>query len=241
MGTNNLRRLWDTDEDARPKPRQSFSDDVVGRFRSGRLVGTMPESLNKWRVTTGDPVVADKIAAMFGGTPEEWLTEKEDNLEILSDAASVAIVINSSADLDASMKLFGNNGLVHHCDGYEFLSPDEDKGQPCHCPPTIAARKERAKANRGPKPSVDLTFTLADAPEIGKFRFNSGSWSLVNVLADVIGEIDAHDGAPVKATLTIEHVAYTTKAGRDVAFNMPVIKVTGAAEAAQPADLPAAA
>lgn len=240
MGTNNLRRLWDTDPDAKPKKRESFSDDVVGRFRSGRLVGKMPESLNAWRVTTGDPVVADTIATTLGGTPEEWITDKEDNLEILSDAASVRIVIASSNDLDASMKLFGNNGLIHHCDGYEFLSPDEDKGTACGCPSTIAERKDRAKSGRGPKPSVDLTFTLADAPELGKFRFNSGSWSLVDVLADVIADIDAHDGAPVTANLTIEHVAYTTKAGRDVAYNKPVIKVTGAALPLA-ADLPAAA
>jgi hypothetical protein len=240
MGTNNLRRLWDTDEDARPKSRQNFSDDVVGRFRSGRLVGKLPESLNAWRVTTGDPVVADKIAVLYGGSPEEWDTDKEDSTEILTDAPSVRIIINSSSDLDASMKLFGNNGLIHHCDGYEFLSPDEDKGDACGCPSTIAERKDRSKSGRGPKPSIELTFTIADAPELGRFRFNSGSWTLVDVLADVIADIDAYDGAVV-ADLTIEHVAYTTKAGRDVAYNKPVIKVTSAVEAAVPADLPAAA
>lgn len=249
MGTNNLARLWDTDPDAKPKPRQSFSDDVVGRFRSGRLVGKLPESLNAWRVTTGDPVVADQIAAMLGGTPEEWETDKEDNLEILSDAASVRIIINSSSDVDASMKLFGNNGLIHHCDGYQFLSPEEDKGVTCGCPSTISERKDRAKSGRGPKPSVDLMFTLADAPELGKFRFNSGSWTLVDVLADVIEAVDRvsgrtfdddgkviEAGVPVVADLGIEHVAYTTKAGRDVSYNKPVIKVTGVYEAAQPTD-----
>lgn len=239
MGTNNLTRLWDKDPESRPKKRESFADDIVGRFRSGRLVGKMPESLNAWRVTTGDPVVAAEIATRFGGEPAEWDTDKEDSTEILTDAASVPIIIASSAALDASMKLFGNSGLIHHCDGFEYLSPEEEKGDPCGCPETMSERKDKAKSGRGPKPSIDLTFRLADNPDLGIFRFNSGSWSLVDVLADVIGDIEAYDGAPVRANLAIEHVAYTTKAGRDVAYNKPVIKVTGAYEAETA--LPAAA
>lgn len=244
---NNLRRIWDTDPDSKPKARQ-FSDDFVGRFRSGRLVGKMPESLNSWRVTTGDPEVADKIAAIFGGSPESWETEKEDNLEVLTDATAVEIIILSSDKIDASMKLFGNNGLIHHCDGVEFLSPDDEKGERCGCPDLLQDRKDRAKSGRGPKPSIDVQFKLAEAPELGIFRFNSGSWELVKVLHEVIKAVDDAGGAtedakggPVRALLTIEHVEYTTKGGRDVAYNKPVVKVLGAYEAAQPADLAKAA
>jgi hypothetical protein len=229
---NNISRIWDTDPDSKPRERQ-FSDDFVGRFRSGRLVGKQPESLNAWRVTTGDPVVANKIAALMGGDPEEWDTDKEDNIEILSDAASVEIIIESSDKIDASMKLFGMSGLVHHCDGVEFLSPDEDKGEKCGCPALLQDRKDKAKSGRGPKPSIDVVFKLAEAPELGLFRFNSGSWELVKVLHTVLSDVDAVEG-PVRATLAIERVEYTTKAGRDVAYNKPVIKVLGAYEAAQP-------
>lgn len=206
---NNLKRIWDTDPTAKPKPRGNFSDDFVGRFRSGRLVGTMPESLSEWRVTTGDPVVAAKVVDLFGGAAEEWETTKEDHLEVLTDASSVRIIINSSSAIDASMKLFGTSGLIHHCDGVQFLSPDEDKGEPCRCPDSFQDRKDKAKSGRGPKPSVDLAFTLADAPELGKFRFNSGSWELVKVLHEVIEAVDVTGGAdengkngvPVLATL----------------------------------------
>jgi hypothetical protein len=236
---NNIGRIWETDPDSKPRERQ-FSDDYVGRFRSGRLVGKQPESLNAWRVTTGDPVVADKIASLMGGEPEEWDTDKEDNIEILSDAASVEIIIESSDKIDASMKLFGMSGLVHHCDGVEFLSPEEDKGEPCGCPKLLQDRKDKAKSGRGPKPSIDLTFKLADAPELGLFRFNSGSWELVKVLHTVIADVDKAGGATeeskgvaVRATLAIENVSYTTKAGRDVSYNKPVIKVLGAYEVAQ--------
>ncbi|MFB7919377.1 hypothetical protein [Streptomyces sp. NPDC056061] len=246
---NNVKAIWETDPDAKPKERQ-FSSDYVGRFRSGRLVGKAPEALNKWRITTGDPVVAAKVSALFGGVSEEWDTEKEDSLEVLTDAASVEIIIESSDAVDASMKLFGMQGLAHHCDGVKFLSPDEDRGEPCGCPPAFQDRKDKARAGRGPKPSVDVTFKLADAPELGLFRFNSGSWELVKVLHTVIADIDkaggreyADDdtvtvkGGAVRATLSIENVSYRTKAGRDVSYNKPVVKVLGAASA----DLPMAA
>ncbi|MFJ3084446.1 hypothetical protein ACIPJG_32480 [Streptomyces halstedii] len=254
---NNLFSIFETDPDAKPKPRkQSFSDDIVGRFRAGRLVGKQPESLNEWRVTTGDPMVAEVISQLMGGETEEWETEKEDNLQVLTTSKSVEIVIENSDAIDASMKLFGFSGLTHHCDGVKYLSDDDPTlvGTPCGCPALLEDRKARARSGKGPKPSIDIVFSLAAHPEIGKFRFNSGGWSLVNVLHEIIEAIDTvggreedadgkvtDKGRPVRATLAIEHVAYTTKAGRDVAYNRPVVDVLGVYETAKPADLPAAA
>ncbi|MFE5828707.1 hypothetical protein ACFQ8W_00300 [Streptomyces sp. NPDC056508] len=246
---NNLRRIWDADPDAAPKERASYADDVVGRFRSGRLVkmGTkdVPESLNEWRVTTGDPVVAAKIAEFMGGTPEEWETDKEDNLQILTDSPTVAIIIEADG-VDASFKQFAPGaGLIHHCDGFEYLSPEEDKGTPCKCPTLIAERKLAADKMRGPKPSVDVKFRLQDDPELGIFRFNSGSWKLVEVLGGLFAELDKYPGRQVRATLTIENVSYTPqkgpRAGQEVSYNKPVIRVAGVYEAAGDVDLPMAA
>lgn len=235
---NNLTRIWDADPDAAPKERPSFADDVVGRFRSGRLVRLgktdTPEALNEWRVTTGDPVVADRIAALYGGESEEWETDKEDNLQVLTDTASVQIIIEPDG-VDASFKQFvPGAGMTHHCDGFTYLSPDEDKGEPCGCPSLIAERKLKASQQRGPKPSVDVTFRLADEPELGVFRFNSGSWKLVEALGGLFRDLDTNGNAtsPVRASLTIENVSYVPqkgpRAGQTVSYNKPVIKVFGA-------------
>jgi hypothetical protein len=234
---NNLASIWDADPDAAPKDRPNFADDIVGRFRSGRLVklGTKetPESLNEWRVTTGDPSVAAKIAELLGGESEEWETEKEDNLQILTDASSVQIIIEPDG-VDASFKQFvPGAGMTHHCDGFSYLSPDEDKGQSCGCPSLIAERKLKAQQQRGPKPSVDIEFRLADAPDLGKFRFNSGSWKLVETLAPLFKSLDdaGNETNPVRASLTIENVTYVPqkgpRAGQTVSYNKPVIKVFG--------------
>lgn len=232
-------RIFETDPDAKPRARQ-FDQDFVGRFRSGRMVGKRPEALNHWRVTTGDPVVAARVEQLLGGTAEEWDTDNEDNLEVLTESAAVRIIVASSDALTSDMRLYGNQGMIHHCDGVEFLSPDEDKGKPCGCPRLLQDRKELAKSGRGPKPSINLVFKLEAAPELGFFRFNSGSWELAKVLHEGVAALDGVEG-PAMVTLTIENVSYTTKAGRDVSYNKPVIKVIGAASAEAAEDLPLAA
>jgi hypothetical protein len=242
LGTNNLARIWDADPDAAPKERSTYADDVVGRFRAGRLIRVggkeIPEALNEWRVTSGDPVVGDRIAELMGGEPEEWETDKEDNLQVLTDSPSVQIIIEPNG-VDASFKMFmPGAGMTHHCDGFEYLSPEEDKGKACGCPSLIAERKLEAQKMRGPKPSVDITFRLADDPELGVFRFNSGSWKLVETLGPLFAELDKYIGRQVRASLTIENVTFTPqkgpRAGQEVSYNKPVVKIYGAYEAAQP-------
>jgi hypothetical protein len=243
---NNLANIWDADPDARPKEMPSFSDDTVGRFRSGRLVKSgkteIPESLNEWRVTTGDPTVAAKVAELLGGESEPWETDHEDNLQVLTTSKTVQIIIEPDG-VDASFKQFiPGSGLVHHCDGFRFLSPEEDRGEPCRCPSLINERKLKATQGRGPKPSVDIKFRLLDAPELGIFRFNSGAWKLVEALGPLFADLDKYgnagdeesgtDGVPVRASLTIENVSYVPKkgtmAGKTVSYNKPVVKVFGA-------------
>ncbi|MDH6625760.1 hypothetical protein M2271_003571 [Streptomyces sp. LBL] len=254
---NHLKAIWDADPDAAPREQTTFESDIVGRFRSGRLVKVgkteTPEALNDWRVTTGDPTVAAKVAELLGGEPEPWETDREDNLEILTDSKTIQIIIEPDG-VSASFKQFmPGAGLVHHCDGFHYLSPEEDKGNPCGCPSYIAERKDKAAKLRGPKPSVDIEFRILDAPDLGKFRFNSGSWKLVEALAPLFEALDkygnegteAEPGKQVRASLTIENVTYVPKkgprAGQTVSYNKPVIKVFGSVEATETADLAKAA
>ncbi|GAB7187127.1 recombination directionality factor-like protein [Kitasatospora sp. Ki12] len=238
-------RIFETDPEAKPRPR-SFAEDVVGRFRSGRMTGRAPESLNEWRVTTGDPAVAARVAEMLGGEPASWETEAEDNLEVLTSAPSVKIVIDSASAISSDMRLYGAFGSdpIHHCDGLEYLSPDEDKGKPCGCPELLVDRKALARTGRGPKPNITVMFKLEEAPELGLFRFRTGSWDLAKVLHQVLEALD-EVGGPARAKLSIEEVSFVPKSGpqkgKVVSYNKPVIKVLGAVSAAAFAELPAAA
>ena len=216
-------RIFDNDPDARPK--QRFSDDVVGRFRSGTLLNNRPMALDEWRVTSGDPEVARAVQAMLGGEdPEEWETQSEEKWEVFTEAKSLAIVLDGPASLKTGMALWGRNGLIHSCDGE--VTTD---GTPCPMAgKSVKERKEAAKAGFGCEPSIQVYFRLAEDPDLGKFKFFSGSWTMAAVIDQAEDALAALDG-PALATLSLEVVEFDTKAGRHVRYTKPVLKVRGPA------------
>ena len=176
--------------------------------------------------------MADAIVQLYGGVPEEWETTGEDGLEVLTNAKSVGIVIDSPAAIRADMRQYANSALFHHCDGVEYISPEEDKGNPCGCPREFQARKALAKKG-GPKPNTDVRFRLSDDPELGVFRFVSASWDLVKSLPHVTEDMN-EVGGRVKAELVMEPVSFEAKsgpmAGQTVNYTKPVIFVQGPAD-----------
>ena len=106
-------RIFETDPDAAPKPRQSFKDDLVGRFRSGYQINRRPATLEEWRVTTGDPDVAERIHELFGGEkPQEWDATGEDNIEVFTKAKRVKVIVDSPSALRQEMVLWGRSGAI---------------------------------------------------------------------------------------------------------------------------------
>jgi len=227
-------RIFANDPQTEKRPRQSYADDVVGRFRSGHVVNGNPQSLEEFRVTTGDPAVAESIYDLLGGdAPQKWEAKGEDDIEIFTAAASVNIIIPDSDSLQQRLVLWGRSGKpIYTTDGEtkDDGTPDPD----AHL--TIAERKELARQEKGPAPDIQLFFRLADEPDLGIFKFQTGSWSLVtdlerdgvnDELADLRGE------GPIKATLKLERVEYTAKngprAGKLVSYVKPVLKIHGKA------------
>lgn len=217
-------RIFENDPDARPK--QRFTDDVVGRFRSGTLLNNRPLALDEWRVTSGDPEVVRTIQELLGGDdPQQWETQSEEKYEVFTEAKSVNIVLDGPTALKTGMALWGRNGLIHSCDGE--VTTD---GQPCPMAgKSVQERKEAAKAGFGCEPSIQLYFRLEADPDLGKFKFFSGSWTLAAAVEAVETELAAIDG-PARANLSLQVVEFDTKAGRHVRYTKPVVKVLGAAE-----------
>lgn len=215
-------RIFETDPDARPKA--TFSDDTVGRFHGGKAENGVPVALSEWRVTTGDPEVAAAIAQLMGGTPEETDSTSENFIEVLTDTSKVQVVLSGAEAIKSDLKLWNGSNLIHHCDGVEFISPDEDRGKPCRCPELMEDRKAAAKSKRGPSPSISVTFRLAEDYELGLFRLQTGSWKLAEVLHEVENALDRIDGEAL-CSLELELVEYTTKKGRDVSYRKPVVRV----------------
>lgn len=214
-----------------PRRHRSFSDDVVGRLRSGYQVNGRPAALEAWRVTTGDPEVTKRVADLYGGEPQEWDATGEDNIEVFTEATSLNVIIDGPDALRQRLILWGRNGKpIYTSDGLtkDDGTPDPDAGL------TLAERKEKARDGIGPVPAIEVYCRLADDPDLGVFKFSSGSWSFASDL-DYFGiedELADADG-PVKATLSLEAVSFVAKsgkrAGKTVSYTKPVLKIKGAA------------
>lgn len=229
-------RIFDTDPDSKPKVRTPRTDyeRPVFQFRSGMTVFNKakrrnePVSLPAWRVLTDDPNIADSVAELLGGTPEEYDPTKAMNLHVLTEAESVEIVINGSKAIEDKLILWGVGGPAHECDGEFSLLPD-DRGEPCGCPRTMAERKALSKQRppKGPAPSINVTFRLAGLGyDLGPGKLIATAWSLAEVIHEVKDALDQVDGEAL-CRLTLELVEYTNKDGIAVSYRKPVIEVLG--------------
>lgn len=206
--------------------RSARPDATIGRFRSGYHRDGVPTALDDWRVTTGDPEVADKIFEIFGGeAPQPWETTQEDNLEVFTASPEVDIIIANSKALRQRMVLWSRQGkLVIDSDGETYAdgTPDPDAEL------TFAERKKKGQDGLGPAPQIEVYFRLAEEPDLGVFKYQTGSWSMLNDLA--------RDGSPAKleavgqpalARLRIDHIVFEAKngprAGETISYRKPVL------------------
>ncbi|MFF4605737.1 hypothetical protein ACFY12_23720 [Streptomyces sp. NPDC001339] len=198
----------------------------VGRFRQGRMSGTRPESLATWRVTTDDAHVADRVARLLGGQPQPNESGGNHSDEVLTERESVRILMEGPDAVTARMLLHDGRGVVHECDGSQFLAPPQVKGQPCGCPPLLQDRKAVARSGRGPMPSIDLVFRIAADPSLGEFHFQTSSWNAAEQIPHLLEELERVEG-PAVCDLTLELVIFTTKTGTSVCYRKPVVTVLG--------------
>ena len=201
------------------------ADDIVGNFRSGYQVNGTPASLTEWRVTTGDPDAADSIAKALGASagPQTWETKTEQNIEVFTTSGEVEVLLDGAAAIDARMLIWprGQKKIVV-CDNSVF----ETDGKPYVCEMGgFRNRAEHEEQGHVCEPRVSVTFRLADDPDLGLWKFESGAWSLATVVGKAIGDLAKIEGT-AKATLGLERVEM--KNGN--VFTKPVVTILGAAE-----------
>src|SRR5690606_16532569 len=132
-------------------------------FRSGYQIDGRPVAMEKWRITTGDADVAEKVASLYDAKdePPDWETKGEDSIEVFTEHGAIDVILDGPNAIYSNMVLWSrNNKKIRSCDGVE--QHDENKS-PCACPSTIADRKQAAKDGVGCEPSIQIYFRLADA------------------------------------------------------------------------------
>lgn len=188
-----------------PRPESKTYADVVGSFRSGEVRRGKPIALQEFRVTCVDTDTAEAIATLFGGEMEENDNDREP-MQVRTNVNRVDVEFTK---IDSSLKVFSNNEFVRSCNGSVQTGGDHT-GEPCPC--AGLTLQERKDSKGGCKPSVEVTFRLKDNPELGLFRFRSGSWSLLESVQAAEAKVDNADGEVVSGHIAIEQV--TTKIGR---------------------------
>ncbi len=200
-----------------------------------------PVALQQWRVTVADPNVARAVAELYGGTPEEWETTRDDALQILTDRESVDVIVDDADAVTFRMALYGMQGPIHVCDGIEFVDPEDPQyGRPCGCPTELRDRKAGAKAGKLPKPDIRVAFHLADDPSLGRFRLMTGSWDFLKALEDVWNDLD-RVGGPALCRLSLHQVDFwSDNLGKQITYRHPKLSILGPVpediDAAMPAE-----
>jgi hypothetical protein len=212
-----------------------YADDVVGRLHSGYLNGRNPVSLDQWRFTSDDPAVIDRLAELYGGSPQEIEDGKGDPLhELFSEAESIDIIIEDADSVSSEFVLWGkDNKIAMRGDG---LTIDNGQNPDPGADLDLPTRKERAKQGLVPSPEVTVYFRLADYPDLGIFKFiKRDAWTFERDLVRD-GFYDALDDAtgPIKASMTRVPVSFVAKtgarAGKTVSYTTTEMKYKGAAK-----------
>lgn len=195
-----------------------YYNDVVGSFHGGFLNERgKPVSLDKWRFTSDDPAVIDQLAELFGGEPQQIENSKGDALsELFSEQASIPILLEGPDAVGCEFVLWSrDNSVIMRGDGQTInngTEPDPGAGLP------LAERKEKAKQGLVPEPEVTVYCRLADAPDLGIFRFvKRSAWNFErdlvrNSVYDELDDMD-EDAEPIPAWLTRVPVSFVAKSG----------------------------
>ncbi|WP_420882631.1 hypothetical protein [Streptomyces noursei] len=194
----------------------------VGRFRAGTVCAGRPVALNTWRVTTSDMNVARCIAARFGGKPKWCGQEGDDMVEVTTDAASVDVVVDRLAAVEARMRIYDSDSfaLSASTQNERRFPPARESAREGAVP---SRRTLSTRVGQGLRPSILLEFQLAELPDAGKFQLVSAAWSLVEGLYVLIEQLRA-EGCPVRARLALESAMAS---GEDSQFSYPVMRFLG--------------
>ncbi len=206
----------------------------LGKLRMGRVVEatnakgeayTRPAKLDTWRVTSPSREIIDGIAEVYGGTVEAWASPDGDQWEVLTDAATVDVIVPPGDNaLTQWNELWSGGGCQRRCDGYtETLT-----GKACLCPADADQRRELAQKGKACKPTSRLIVIVPAAPDLGAFMVESHGYYAAVELAGTfeILRMAAPRGALLRARLRIDQ-RHRIVDGKTTRWAVPVLETPG--------------
>lgn len=188
----------------------------IATVRHGELVTrngkTFPSTRDTWRITTGDVVVAQECADLFGGEVNEWDSKSAEKYVVDTSTDRLPIAVVPGHALSQHYELWSGGGCRRRCDGEEELI----SGGPCLCDPD----------NRECKPHTRLSFVLRGLNQLGLVRLNTTGYYAAVELAGAVEflELAAAKGEVLPGWLRIEE-RRQVRDGQTKVFKVPVIDV----------------
>jgi hypothetical protein len=160
----------------------------VGRIRLGTSTPSgnskRPRKLDKFRFTSPDRGVIEAVAALLGGTAQEWDNNGAVQWEVFTEANEVKILLPPNAS-DMSFSQFyeqwAKGFCSHRCDGERNQARDTA----CTCDPE----------NRACKPTTRLSVLVPEIPGLGLWRLESHGYYAAVELAGAVELIGQMAGA----------------------------------------------
>jgi len=228
--------IFAVDGDSAVKQDAYEDSPIVGRFRAGYQVNKLPVGLSAWRFTTSDKKVAGKIAELLGSEDDnpvsEWDTSTGEIYQVFTTSDEVDIVLDGRGSAKASLVLWGAQSKILETDG-SYLYDDDGKITEDRCDmtygKTLKELKEMARVGKGPKPNLQVYFTIAAAPELGKMRFYAGAWTAMDEF-DEASDIMETAKSPQLFSLEMEKNEFTNDKGEVIKYTRPRLIHKGDAE-----------
>lgn len=175
----------------------------VGSLLCGQRRDNRPEPLGSWRLVCNDKAIRERFGQVL-------------------EVSCVQVLLDGADSICLEMVQWDQSGVVHHCDGFRYLSPVERVGDSCGCPLEIEKRKRDAAIGLGPQPSVRISFRTAKFPEAGTFVLRSSSWVLFRAAALLKSELGSNTGETL-CDLSIETVELISTDGTVLTYFQPMI------------------
>lgn len=148
----------------------------VGRIRTGTFNGKYPEKLDRFRFTSPDQALIERVAQAYGGEPAPWTPQGGggQQWEVISDTNRIPVYVPPQ-HIDPWNEMWAaGRTCVRRCDGETEIIKDE----PCVCA-TGKIKNPRELC----KPTVRVQLMLAEVPGIGVWRLESHGTYAVSRLA----------------------------------------------------------
>jgi hypothetical protein len=183
----------------------------VGRIRAGeRDERGNPRKLDRWRLTSRDPVRLERAAELWGGEVRDWEGHPGE-WELYTETDALPIMLIPGQAPTTWYELWSKGGCQRRCDGQHEIISDSA----CLC-----------GEERECKPTTRLAVILPDLPGLGSWLVSSTGW---NAAAELVGAAEilqraTAQGVLIPARLRLEQ-RVQVRAGQTMRFAVPVIDI----------------